>query len=200
MKKFVLNSIMVFAIVMVVINLVRVDGTVKDVELCAKIDMYDTLDDLRKNSDLVVIGTKVREEKPTIVYDGDVILYAYTLSDFVVSKALDSKKEVNLENKKIKILENEFYDETQNANYHVAGYNKMLSGESYILYLSYAEENNWYIPTGVVAGKIPINEKEKSLTTSDREIIKEVENITKQVKKEYNFKELKKEIKVPLRR
>lgn len=194
MKKLGFVKVLFMLLLILGVKVINVEDTVEDVELCAKIDMYDTLDEVETDSDLIVVGTKIAEDEPTIVYEGDAILYAYTLSDFHVAEVLKKGKEESYEGTEIKILENEFYDEESRVNYHIAGYNKMQTGESYILYLSYSEENNWYVPTGVVAGKIPMKDGENNVTTTDEHIKEEVEMLSKEAEKKYNFKQLEKDI------
>lgn len=86
----------------------------------------------------------------------------------------------------IPIFENEAYDEEHNINYHIAGYQKMLMDNEYLLLLKHADGNDWYIPTGVVSGKIPQDEEERKVYSDDEEIVQNVENIVDEAKIEYN--------------
>lgn len=165
-------------------------STPKDEVLCAKIDAYSSIKELEKNSDIIVAGLKTEEQEPTFLYDGsgEYLLCAYTLSNFNVCEILGGMEKKDIENKNIKILENEFYDKEENVNYHIAGYNKMITGKSYILYLKYSENNDWYVPTGVVTGKIPVDDTEQILTVGkDSSLVDNVENIVKKVHKKYDF-------------
>lgn len=190
MKKYIVVCIMLFGMLCLSLK-----NSEKDVEVCAKIDTFESLDDVKKEADLVVLGTKISEKEPTIKYQNDMILYAYTLSDFQIAEVLDDKEKKRKVYDEIKILENEFYDSEDNVNYHIAGYNKMKVGKQYLLYLSYSEENGWYIPVGVVAGKIPLEKNEKNVFSNDEVINEEVSNIKYEVEEKYDTTQLKKKAK-----
>lgn len=171
----------------------NIENNTKDVVLCAKIDEYNSAEELRNASDIVVAGVKSSESDSTFVYsaDGETLLCAYTLSDFTISETLEGTKDSNI-SKTIKVLENEFYDAETDTNYHIAGYSKMIINKPYVLYLTYSEENDWYIPTGVITGKIPVDEKEEVIVDDIEKSSKEnVEKVISSVRNTYDFDSIK---------
>ena len=126
---------------------------------------YNSLEDLTEASILIIDGTKVSEGKPILLKDKyDIVAGGYTLSTIRVDKIVSDHTGINIKvNDTITVLENEYYNKETNTNYHIEGYKKMKNKKSYMLFLTYASENQWYIPTGVIYGKIPHDAKEEIL-------------------------------------
>lgn len=155
--------------------------TPTDVVLDAKTDAYNTIEELEKASDLIVIGTKKEELKSAVERDeAGNFRAAYTISSFQISKVI--KNEVNEKNETISILENEAYDKVKNEKLHIGGYENMIEGNAYILYLRKSEDG-YYIPRAVTIEKVPHTKSEinkKSLSD-----LEEVETLHKQIQEKY---------------
>lgn len=82
---------------------------------------------------------------------------AYTYSSFRIDEVISNR--INETEQEIIIFEKQAYDETQNQIVHIAGYEKMQEGNTYLLYLQ-ATENNHYVPLSAVIGKVPLNRSE----------------------------------------
>lgn len=62
------------------------------------------------------------------------------------------------------ILENEAYNEAENVVYHVAGYNKMVVGDEYLLFLRECQRSDgetYYVSAGVNYGTISLQEDQR---------------------------------------
>lgn len=156
----------------------------------AKIDNYTSLSDVEADSDIIVSGTKVYENEPTIITDenGNIII-EYTLSEFKIDDIIQNNLESSVQvGDTINILENEFYDEDKDVTYHIAGYCKMITDNEYMLFLRYADQNKWYIPTGVTVGKIPLDADETLIFGEDNTAVENVENIVQKARNKYNYK------------
>ena len=130
----------------------------EDIFIDAKTDSYQTIEELEKASDLIVIGTKIKELESNVLYDENgVYQVAYTYSSFNIDEII--KNDVNELNKEIKIFENQAYDKKTNKTLHIAGYTNMIGGNKYILYLSLSD-GNYYIPLAVTIGKVPLSKSE----------------------------------------
>ena len=130
----------------------------ENVFVSAKTDLYESIEELENASDLIVIGTKVKELESNVVYDeNEVYQIAYTYSSFQIDEIVSNK--VKESNKEITIFENQAYDKKYNQILHIEGYTNMLEGNKYILYLELAEEG-YYIPLALTAGKVPLTNSE----------------------------------------
>ncbi len=71
----------------------------------------------------------------------------------------------------ITILENEVYDEANNTIYHIGGYNMMVVGDEYLLFLHYAQTNEmeYFVASGVNCGIISLatDERQRAYTTEE---------------------------------
>lgn len=163
----------------------------EDVYVSAKTDSFESIEELENASDLIVIGTKIKELESDVVYDENgVYQIAYTFSSFQIDEIISNKVEES--KKEIKIFENQAYDKTSNKILHIAGYTNMLDGNKYILYLRLADEG-YYIPRAITIGKIPltnseINGTKVKMSNTDNEGNKTIENLHKEIQKKYENK------------
>lgn len=77
------------------------------------------------------------------------------------------------------------YDKDKNISYHIAGYNNMETNNYYMLFLRHADGNEWYIPTGVVSGKIPYNKSEVIAISNKKSEIDHINEIALEARKKY---------------
>ena len=165
------------------------NNTIKEEVVCAKVDNYDNIEELKEDADIIITGTKINEEPSQVFYaENGCINLGYTLSDIRIDSINTTTPNSALSvGDTIKILENEFFDEKSNTNYHIDGYCKMKNNESYMLFLRYSEDNAWYIPLGVVFGKVPIDENEDNLLTDDLELKNKVDTLSNEIYEEYDL-------------
>lgn len=164
---------------------------VEDVFVDVKTDLYESIEELESASDLIVIGTKLKELKSDVVYDKNgVYQIAYTYSSFQIDE-IESNK-VEEAKKEIKIFENQAYDKKNNEILHIAGYTNMVEGNKYILYLRLTDDD-YYVPLAVTIGKIPLTNSEikgakLKMKNSDNEGNEIIDNLHKQIQKKYESK------------
>lgn len=163
----------------------------EDVYVNAKTDGYTSIEELEKSSDLIVIGTKLKEIESNVEYDEHGIFQiAYTYSNFKINKIVQNN--INETSTEITIFENQAYDERENRILHIAGYVNMIKGNQYILYLKKSDDN-YFIPLAVTAGKIPLSNSEINKSTlkmknSNNEVVesnKVIEELHQQVQEKY---------------
>lgn len=160
----------------------------EDIFIDAKTDSYQTIEELEKASDLIVIGTKIKELESNVLYDENgVYQVAYTYSSFNIDEII--KNDVNELNKEIKIFENQAYDKKTNKTLHIAGYTNMIEGNKYILYLSLSD-GNYYIPLAVTIGKVPLSKSEINvdklkMKNNDEVSIGIVDKLHKEIQNKY---------------
>lgn len=130
----------------------------------SKIVGEGTLDSVEQQSSEIVIAKKLAQNEATIIKDENGHLVAtYTLSQLSVEKILKGTKLHN--GQVITILENEAHDNDEKITYHIAGYEMMVTGNEYLLFLQKSETDPYYFITGVNFGKVPLG-KEKSILRS----------------------------------
>lgn len=143
----------------------------------SKTDAYDNLSSVENDTEFIVTAVKTDDLKTVIERDEEGYLTTiYSLSSVKISSVI--KGNIN-PNESITILENEGYDQTENRTYHIAGYEKMIIGNKYLLCLKQSKTNpDQFIPTGVVYGKIPLNNEKSELmelsSKSEKEVMKEI--------------------------
>ncbi|WPK13907.1 hypothetical protein R6U77_09750 [Lysinibacillus louembei] len=128
----------------------------------AKTDVMPDLASIENKAEMIVIGKKVVQENPTVIYNQeDRIDVAYTLSNFLVQKVI-SGDEVQ-SGMEITILENEAYNKREDITYHIAGYELMKEDNEYLLFLRKSTTDPYYIIIGNNYGKVPLQNETSAL-------------------------------------
>lgn len=162
-------------------------GNEKHVYVEAKLPEYNSLTELESAADLIIIGEKVSEAEPTIIETSEGTFGGvYTLSSFKIEEVKAGNASPS---DVITILENEGYVEEYNMVFHVAGYEKMICGEKYLLFVREATDGEWYIPLGVNIGKVPmaLDERVISNVCTDGELINSVISMHELIRDEYAY-------------
>ncbi len=131
----------------------------RDIE--AKTESYESLAEMEKDADVILRAVRLDQEEP--VWNGS---SGYTLSQVKISKIYEDKTGSLPLDDVIKVMENEVYDAASNTVFHVAGYNMMVVGDEYLLFLKkdkLPDGTEYYVACGVNYGTI-------STTTDGREI------------------------------
>ena len=104
----------------------------------AKLDYYGNLDDVEKETEVIVLGKKIKQNPSTIekVFKGN----------FKPGDVID-------------VFESAGIDEETGKIYHIAGYELMEKDEEYLLFLRYSETDPWYMISGLKFGKISLSGK-----------------------------------------
>ena len=130
-------------------------------EVEAKTESYESLAEMEKDADVILRAVRLDQEEP--VWNGS---SGYTLSQVKISKIYEDKTGSLSLDDVIKVMENEVYDAASNTVFHVAGYNMMVFGDEYLLFLKkdkLPDGTEYYVACGVNYGTI-------STTTDGRDI------------------------------
>ncbi|MBQ8519122.1 MAG: hypothetical protein IJ455_05945 [Agathobacter sp.] len=121
---------------------------------------FEELEEMEGYSDLIIRGERLEEEEAVITLVNGSIASGYTFSKVKILEIYqDDSGEYNVGDE-ITILENEVYDETNNVVYHIGGYNMMVAGDEYLLFLYPAniEDFEYFVASGVECGTISLKE------------------------------------------
>ena len=124
----------------------------------AKLDYYRNLNDVEKETEVIVLGKKIKQNPSTIkkdkVYRG--VYGAYTISNFEIEKVFKGNFKPG---DVIDVYESAGIDEETGKIYHIAGYELMEKDEEYLLFLRHSETDPWYMISGLKFGKISLSGK-----------------------------------------
>ena len=128
----------------------------------AKLDYYGNLDDVEKETEVIVLGKKIKQNPSTIekdkVYNG--VCGVYTISNFKIEKVFKGNfkpRDV------VDVFESAGIDEKTGKIYHIEGYELMEKDEKYLLFLRHSETDPWYMISGLKFGKISLSGKKGDL-------------------------------------
>lgn len=124
----------------------------------AKTISFDSLEDMETFSEVIVRGIRMSGEAPTITSENENMVSGYTFSDFKVTELFKDTSNTLKKDSIITVLENEVYDEKENTVYHIAGYNMMVEGKEYLLFLDKdtLDNQDYYVSAGVNYGTISL--------------------------------------------
>lgn len=154
---------------------------------------FSTIEEMEKESTLIVIGKKLSKEDPTFLDDGvGGAMAGYTISDFEVKKVLKNTSELEFEKKDvIPVLENAATKTDllgRKISYFQEGYELMKKGKHYVLFTDESNSDpGTFIPVGAIYGKVPFEASKGTLEfKGDNEQIKEITEMSiKKYKKEF---------------
>ena len=121
-------------------------------EVEAKTVSYESLAEMEQDADVILRAVRLDQEEP--VWNGD---WGYTLSQVRISKIYKDKTGRLSPDEDITILENEVFDAASNKVYHIGGYNMMVLGNEYILFLKkdqMPDGREYYVACGVNYGTV----------------------------------------------
>lgn len=136
-----------------------------DLIVDAKVDAYESLDEIENAVSVIAKVKKVSENQPMIRKNSQGgILFTGTIGNVeVIEIYKDTSGKAIKVFDSLPILENETYSEAENINYHIAGYKKMEQNKEYMLFLNYSEDDGWYVPCSAIWGKYPLDPNEDIL-------------------------------------
>ena len=122
----------------------------------AKVDGYDSLEEIEDKVSIIVKAKKVPENPSMIRKNSEEnIRFTGTIGNVEILEIYKNTSGKNLKiSDEIPILENEAYNKAENVVYHVAGYRKMEQDKEYMLFLEYSEDDSWYVPCSAIWGDI----------------------------------------------
>ena len=122
----------------------------------AKMDSYRNLNDVEKETEVIVLGKKIKQNPSTIQKNNGYVNGVYTISNFKIEKVMKGNFKVG---DVIDVFESAGIDEETGKIYHIAGYELMEKDEEYLLFLRHSETDPWYMISGLKFGKISLSGK-----------------------------------------
>ena len=127
-----------------------------------KTDGYDSLSELEQDADVILRGIRLDQEKARWYGTS-----GYTLSGVEITGIYKDTTEELSEGSIITVLENEVYDETSNTVYHIGGYNMMVAGKEYLLFLRkdvMTDGTEYYVSCGVNYGTVSVTDDGRDIS------------------------------------
>ena len=126
----------------------------------AKIDSYRNLNDVEKESEIIVLGKKVKQNPSIIQKDKGNVNGFYTISKFKIKEVIKGDFKAG---DIIDIFESAGIDVETGKIYHILNYELMETNTEYLLFLRRSETDSWYMISGLKYGKISLSEKKGEL-------------------------------------
>ena len=122
----------------------------------AKMDAYRNLNDVEKETEVIVLGKKIKQNPSTIQKNNGYVNGVYTISNFKIEKVFKGNFKPG---DVVDVFESAGIDEETGKIYHIAGYELMEKDEEYLLFLRHSETDPWYMISGLKFGKISLSGK-----------------------------------------
>ncbi len=119
----------------------------------AKMDSYRNLNDVEKETEVIVLGKKIKQNPSTIQKNNGYVNGVYTISNFKIEKVIKGNFKAG---DVIDVFESAGIDEETGKIYYIAGYELMEKDEEYLLFLRHSETDPWYMISGLKFGKISL--------------------------------------------
>ena len=126
----------------------------------AKLDYYGNLNDVEKETEVIVVGKKTKQNPSKIQKNNGYVNGVYTISEFKIEKVIKGDFKPG---DVIDVYESAGIDEETGKIYHIAGYEFMEKDEKYLLFLRHSETDSWYMISGLKFGKISLLGKKGDL-------------------------------------
>ena len=126
----------------------------------AKLDAYRNLNDVEKETEVIVLGKKIKQNPSTIQKNNGYVNEDYTISNFKIEKVFKGNFKAG---DIIVVFESAGIDEKTGKIYHIEGYELMEKDEKYLLFLRHSETDPWYMISGLKFGKISLSGKKRDL-------------------------------------
>lgn len=126
----------------------------------AKIDSYRNLNDVEKESEIIVLGKKTKQNPSKIQKDKGNVNGFYTISKFKIQEVIKGDFKAG---DVIDIFESAGIDEETGKIYHILNYELMETNTEYLLFLRRSETDSWYMISGLKYGKISLSGKKGEL-------------------------------------
>lgn len=131
----------------------------KHYSISAKTISFSSLEEMEEYADVILKVTRTGEEESVVKRNQGAVYSGYTFSTVKIEAIYKDTTEALENGQKLRILENEFFDENENIVYHVAGYHMMEEGEEYLLFLNrhtYSDGKTYYVAAGINFGTVSI--------------------------------------------
>lgn len=127
----------------------------------AKMDLYEHLSDVEKETEYIVVGKKIKQNKSFLQKDNKgIVTGVYTISQFKIEEVKKGNFKVG---DILDVFESAGIDEETGKIYHIAGYDFMNMNTDYLLFLRHSQTDPWYMISGLKYGKISLEESKGEL-------------------------------------
>ena len=123
-------------------------------------DAYRNLNDVEKETEVIVLGKKIKQNPSTIQKNNGYVNGVYTISNFKIEKVFKGNFKPG---DVVDVFESAGIDEETGKIYHIEGYELMEKDEKYLLFLRHSETDPWYMISGLKCGKISLSGKKGDL-------------------------------------
>lgn len=171
-KKYIISSITIIPIIFSIGFIYFINQKVDYVEWDIDYPIYESLEELESDSDLIIIGEPNNIKNYVQKEDSGIVEEGYTITNFKVNHIISQNKNTEIPNE-ISVVEPYFDYELSLSQKVVlqAGkqiikneeYIPMEIGEKYLLFLYFVEEENKYIINGIHQGTYHIFKNSKTL-------------------------------------
>ena len=144
-------------------NAVHVIGAEGRPGMEVKTVSFESLSEMEEYADVILRAVRLDREEPYIERYADAtasstfMISGWTFSEVKIGKIYKDTTDQLAEGKTITILENEVYDELSNMVYHIGGYDMMVKGYEYLLFLKKNVMDDgtvYYVSCGVNFGTV----------------------------------------------
>lgn len=138
----------------------------------AKAISFSSLEEMEEYADVILKVTRTNKEESVVKHSQGAVYSGYTFSTVKVETVFKNAAGTLEPGQEIRILENEFFDESENIIYHVAGYNMMEEGKEYLLFLNqhtYSDGTTYYVAAGVNFGTVSIQNDSRTAVYPTRD-------------------------------
>lgn len=150
-------------------------SSIKRENIDAKIVSFETFEEMENYANVIVRVTRGDQENPVVIRSGENIVSGFTFSQVKIDKIYKDRSGELQSGSSIRILENEFFDEQSKTVYHIAGYNMMKEGASYLLFLTrhtYSDGEPYYVAAGVHYGTVSLSEDGRTVSDMNEVIFR----------------------------
>lgn len=143
---------------------------IEHIGVSAKTISFSNLSEMEEYAELIVRGVRLEGEESIITTANGLVASSYSFSQFQITEIHKDASGSLASGDIITILENEAFDATQNVVYHIAGYNMMVEGKEYLLFLTAHTTNgtSYYVSAGVNFGTISLEDDGRNVSAKTR--------------------------------
>ena len=142
---------------------------------------------MEKSADVIAVVKKGDILDTIVLHDKGEVYSGYTFSQVEIVNGYKTEEGMGA-GTTLRVLENEFYDETTNTVYHISGYNMMVKDHEYLLFLdekTYSDGEKYYVPLGVNFGAIPLADEDYNMAEKSIDYFNYLSPIWSEAKEKY---------------
>lgn len=136
----------------------------------AKLVSFESLEEMEEYAGLIVECKRLEGEEAVITKVDGYVATAYSYSQVQITAIHKDSSGTYKVGDTITLLENEAYDKETKTVYHVADYNMLVPGKSYLLFLTHHVNNgqDYHVAAGVHFGTVSLEADGRDVIRSAR--------------------------------